>query len=62
MVIIIIMVKRYMASPHNQLLLTLSDAASQQPDRIKLAETRLKEWETAPKFYSTLLVSAFIDL
>ncbi|CAG8586179.1 1331_t:CDS:10 [Paraglomus brasilianum] len=44
-----------MASPHNQLLLTLSDAASQQPDRIKLAETRLKEWETAPKFYSTLL-------
>ncbi|RHZ44599.1 hypothetical protein Glove_718g39 [Diversispora epigaea] len=44
-----------MDSARNQLLITLSEAASQQPERIKVAETQLKQWEIAPEFYSTLL-------
>ncbi|CAG8494007.1 26063_t:CDS:10, partial [Racocetra persica] len=44
-----------MASPRDQLLITLSEAASQQPEQIKAAEERLKQWEIAPEFYSTLL-------
>ncbi|CAG8596040.1 7002_t:CDS:2 [Dentiscutata erythropus] len=44
-----------MASPRDQLLITLSEAASQQPEQIKVAEERLKQWEIAPEFYSTLL-------
>lgn len=46
-----------MTSARDQLLITLSEAASQQPERIKVAEAQLKQWETAPEFYSTLLVS-----
>ncbi|CAJ0650514.1 12985_t:CDS:10 [Entrophospora sp. SA101] len=44
-----------MSSPREQLLFTLSEAASQEPERIKGAETQLKQWEVAPEFYSTLL-------
>ncbi|CAG8490758.1 5104_t:CDS:10 [Diversispora eburnea] len=44
-----------MASARNQLLITLSEAASQQLERIKVAEAQLKQWEIAPEFYSTLL-------
>ncbi|CAI2186080.1 9163_t:CDS:10, partial [Funneliformis geosporum] len=44
-----------MSSPREQLLQTLAEAASQQPERIKVAETQLKQWEVAPEFYSTLL-------
>ncbi len=46
-----------MSSPRNQLLQTLVEAASQQPERIKVAEAQLKQWEVASEFYSTLLVS-----
>ncbi|CAG8720427.1 13523_t:CDS:2, partial [Funneliformis mosseae] len=44
-----------MSSPREQLLQTLAEAASQQPERIKVAEAQLKQWEVAPEFYSTLL-------
>ncbi|CAG8655095.1 235_t:CDS:10, partial [Cetraspora pellucida] len=44
-----------MASPRDQLLITLSEAASQRPEQIKAAEERLKQWEIEPEFYSTLL-------
>ena len=33
----------------------LGEAASQNPDAIKQAEERLKEWEAEPGFYTTLL-------
>ncbi|CAG8720811.1 5657_t:CDS:2, partial [Dentiscutata heterogama] len=47
-----------MTSPRDQLLITLSEAASQQPEQIKVAEERLKQWEIAPEFYSTLFLGA----
>ena len=46
-----------MSSPRDQLLQTLAEATSQQPERIKLAEAQLKQWEVVPEFFSTLLVS-----
>jgi hypothetical protein len=46
-----------MSSPRDQLLQTLAEAASQQPERIKVAEAQLKQWEVVPEFYITLLVS-----
>lgn len=46
-----------MSSPRDQLLQTLAEATSQQPERIKLAEVQLKQWEVVPEFYITLLVS-----
>jgi hypothetical protein len=54
--------KRTMSSPRDQLLQTLAEAASQQPERIKVAEAQLKQWEVAPEFYSTLLVSENVSL
>ena len=33
----------------------LGEAASQNPESIKHAEERLKEWEIEPGFYTTLL-------
>ncbi|UZO19815.1 uncharacterized protein OCT59_011086 [Rhizophagus irregularis] len=44
-----------MSSPRDQLLQTLAEATSQQPERIKLAEVQLKQWEVVPEFYITLL-------
>ncbi|GBC10855.1 hypothetical protein RclHR1_09960006 [Rhizophagus clarus] len=44
-----------MSSPRDQLLQTLAEAASQQPERIKVAEAQLKQWEVVPEFYITLL-------
>jgi hypothetical protein len=46
-----------MSSPRDQLLQTLAEASSQQPERIKVAEAQLKQWEIVPEFYTTLLVS-----
>ena len=39
----------------------LGEASSQNPASIKQAEARLKQWETEPGFYSTLL-NIFTDL
>ena len=36
-------------------LACLAQAASQDPDTIRQAEQRLKEWEIEPGFYTTLL-------
>lgn len=37
----------------------LHRASSQDPDVLKPAETKLKEWETQPGFYTVLFVSTF---
>lgn len=36
---------------------TLQKASSQNPEVLKPAESKLKEWETQPGFYSILYVS-----
>ncbi|CAG8445796.1 3687_t:CDS:10 [Acaulospora colombiana] len=47
-----------MASARDQLLTILSEAASQQPERMKAAEAQLKQWEVESKFYSTFAINA----
>lgn len=37
-----------------QVLEGLRYACSQNPDEVKLAEAKLKEWQTMPGFYETL--------
>ncbi|KAG9306619.1 hypothetical protein G9A89_004816 [Geosiphon pyriformis] len=44
-----------MSSARDQLLLALAQATSQEAAQIKAAETMLKQWETVPDFYITLL-------
>ena len=39
------------------LLKILDQAVSQDPQVVKFAERKLKEWEDKPEFYKTLLVS-----
>ena len=39
------------------LLKILDQAVSQDPQVVKFAEGKLKEWEEKPEFYKTLLVS-----
>ena len=46
-----------MTDARSQLLDVLDNAASQQPEKVKLAQQQLKQWETSPDFYATLQVS-----
>ncbi|KAH8554929.1 armadillo-type protein [Umbelopsis sp. PMI_123] len=43
-----------MTDARSQLLDVLDNAASQQPEKVKLAQQQLKQWETSPDFYATL--------
>lgn len=43
--------------PETWILDILQRASSQNPDILKPAEAKLREWEKQPGFYSTLLVS-----
>ncbi|KAI9306866.1 armadillo-type protein [Cunninghamella echinulata] len=43
-----------MSDPRSQLLAVLTEAASQDVNRIKQAEELLKQWEIAPSFFATL--------
>ncbi|CAO3624655.1 unnamed protein product [Cunninghamella echinulata] len=43
-----------MSNPKSQLLAVLTEAASQDVNRIKQAEELLKQWEIAPSFFATL--------
>lgn len=47
-------------STQNIVIEALQRASSQNPDILKPAEEKLREWETQPGFYSTLLVSSSI--
>lgn len=46
---------------HSMVLEVLQRASSQNPDILKPAETKLKEWETQPGFYTVLFVSFIIN-
>ncbi|RUS22823.1 armadillo-type protein [Endogone sp. FLAS-F59071] len=43
-----------MADPRVQLIQVLQEAASQHPERLKVAEQQLKRWEIEREFYATL--------
>ncbi|RUP42843.1 armadillo-type protein [Jimgerdemannia flammicorona] len=43
-----------MSDPRTQLIGVLAEATSQHPDRVKLAEQHLKQWETERDFHATL--------
>lgn len=45
-----------MESTHALVLEILHRASSQNPDILKPAEAKLREWETQPGFYSVLFV------
>lgn len=54
--------KGIMESTHALVLEVLHRASSQNPEILKPAEAKLREWETQPGFYSVLFVSEIFKI